>query len=172
LPLITIDNTYQHDNLRQLVFLVESIKDLSESYEECGGYLNVLFGNTQEILLQSIQKENIGIIIASASYVKYFRDILIQIAKTKDIPVILLDDNTLLPVNIVSDHEEYAAYTLRKKYWQTVTSLSQENHEPTCNKVHFIKKENILSKILESDWYHRIQQQLTEQSTGIKNQFP
>jgi len=33
MPLITIDNTYQKDNLRQLIFLVESLQDLSESYE-------------------------------------------------------------------------------------------------------------------------------------------
>jgi hypothetical protein len=46
-------------------------------------------------------------IVASASYVKYFRDILTHIAQTHDIPVVIVDDNGLLPVDMVTDHEEY-----------------------------------------------------------------
>ena len=172
LPLITIDNIYQHNNLRQLIFLVESITDLSQSYDSLGWYLNVLVGNTQDIILKSIHEENIGIIIASASYVWYFRDILNQIAQSHSIPVVLIDDNTLLPVDTVSDHEEYGAYTLRKKYWNSVASLSRESHEPNCSGVHYIERENALPDILHSPWYTKAKNQIAEQSAGEYNQFP
>lgn len=65
-------------------------------------------------------------IVASASYVRYFQSILEHLAKKLDIPVVLVDDASLLPPWIASDHVEYGAYTLRKKYWNTVTMLSSE----------------------------------------------
>jgi hypothetical protein len=67
-------------------------------------------------------------LVVSASYVQYFRNILLKIAKNHDIPVILIDDNSLLPAGLVTDHEEYGAYTLRKKYWMSVASLAPEKH--------------------------------------------
>lgn len=111
-------------------------------------------------------------IVASASYVQYFRTLLLEIAHACNIPVILIDDNTLLPVNMVSDHEEYAAYTLRKKYWYSVASLAHENFEPHRSKVQYIERENMLSEMLESAWYHKILQKLTEQSASEEHQFP
>lgn len=67
-------------------------------------------------------------IVASASYVRYFQDILSYLGKTLTIPVILVDDASLLPPWIASDHVEYGAYTLRKKYWNTVTMLTPERN--------------------------------------------
>lgn len=110
-------------------------------------------------------------IIASASYVRYFRDILTDLAKTHDIPVILLDDNTLLPVDMVTDHEEYGAYTLRKKYWYSVASLSREKNEPDFSGVQYIKNEDTLPDILKSQWYHDRKKKLEAQSLGEKNEF-
>lgn len=67
-------------------------------------------------------------IVTSASYVRYFQDILEHFGKTLTIPVILVDDASLLPPWIVSDHVEYGAYTLRKKYWNTTTMLTPEKN--------------------------------------------
>jgi hypothetical protein len=79
-------------------------------------------------------------IVASTSYVRYFQAILEHLGKKLDIPVILVDDASLLPPWIVSDHVEYGAYTLRKKYWNTVTMLSSEKSiKPTkveCREIH------------------------------------
>lgn len=172
LPLITIDTTYQRDNIRQLIFLVESIKNLSQSYESFGWYLNVLSGDTQALILQLIEKENIGMVVASASYVKYFRDILTYIAQTCGIPVMLIDDTSLLPVNMVSDHEEYGAYTLRKKYWYSVASLSQEKSTSNLSEVRYIQHKSILSQTLTSQWFTDRKKEIIIQSAGEENQFP
>jgi deoxyribodipyrimidine photo-lyase len=172
LPLITIDNTYQHDNLRQLIFLVDSLVDLSKSYTGLGWYLNIFSGDTKKILIETVWKANIGMIVASASYVRYFRDILLDIGKDCDIPVILIDDNALLPANIVSDHEEYGAYTLRKKYWYSVASLSPEKNETYLSRVECIKIDNILPRTLDAHWYKKKKEKLEEQSWGEKNEFP
>ncbi len=102
---------------------------------------------------------------------RYFRDILTHIAQSYNIPVILIDDNSLLPVNIVSDHEEYGAYTLRKKYWNSVASLSREAHESNCSGVRYIESGNNLSEIVCSSWYSTIENQLVAQSAGEHNQF-
>lgn len=73
---------------------------------------------------------------------------------------------------MVSDHEEYGAYTLRKKYWYSVASLAPEKHTSHPTDVQYIKKESILSQILVSDWFDDRNKKLSKQSAGEENQFP
>jgi deoxyribodipyrimidine photolyase len=137
-----------------LVFLVESITELSESYKEKDLLLSVAYGKTESIIEEIITKNNIGIIVASASYVRYFQTILENLGKKLGIPVILIDDASLLPPWIVSDHVEYGAYTLRKKYWNTVTMLSPEKAIKPV-KVGCIQTYNDLPKIITAAWYQK-----------------
>ncbi len=100
-------------------------------------------------------------IIASASYVRYFQNILLYFAKTLDIPVILIDDASLLPPWIASDHVEYGAYTLRKKYWNMTTMLQTEKSikpiQTACTRTH-----DELKNIRASHWYKKYASQLSE----------
>jgi deoxyribodipyrimidine photo-lyase len=170
IPLITIDSEYQHENIRQLIFLVESITELTDSYKNRGLLLSVAYGKTREILTEIIQKNSIGMIVASASYVRYFHDILEHFGKTLTIPVVIVDDASLLPPWIVSDHVEYGAYTLRKKYWNTVTMLSPEkNISP--EKVECIQTHNDLGKVIKTSWYKKYISELSKISHGHANKF-
>lgn len=170
IPLITIDSEYQHENIRQLIFLVESIAELSESYKNRDLALSVAYGKTREILTEIIQKNSVGMIVASASYVRYFQDILQDFGKILTIPVIIVDDASLLPPWIVSDHAEYGAYTLRKKYWNTVTMLTPErNISP--EKVKCIQTHDDLQKVVRSSWYKKYISELSELSSGHANKF-
>lgn len=109
-------------------------------------------------------------IVASATYVRYFRDILTHLAKTLGIPVILVDDASLLPPWIASDHVEYGAYTLRKKYWNTVTMLSPEkNIKPSPAEC--LKIADDTDKIQSSRWYQEYTQKLADISQGHINTF-
>ena len=93
-------------------------------------------------------------IVASATYVRYFRDILMHFSNTLSLPVVLVDDASLIPAWIASDHVEYGAYTLRKKYWNTVTMLSTEkNIHPT--KVECLKISDDTDKIISAAWYQK-----------------
>lgn len=109
-------------------------------------------------------------IVASASYVRYFQYILEHFGKTLAIPVIIVDDASLLPPWIVSDHAEYGAYTLRKKYWNTVTMLTPEkNISP--EKVECIQTHDDLQKVVKSSWYQDYLSELAEISCGHLNKF-
>ncbi len=66
----------------------------------------------------------------------------------------IVDDASLLPPWIASDHVEYGAYTLRKKYWNTVTMLSPEKNI-TPAKVECLQIRDDLPKVLESHWYKK-----------------
>lgn len=93
-------------------------------------------------------------IVASASYVRYFQTILESLGKTLEIPVVLIDDASLLPPWIASDHVEYGAYTLRKKYWNMTQMLSPEkNIHPT--RVPCITTHDDLDTVVSSKWYNR-----------------
>lgn len=109
-------------------------------------------------------------IVASASYVRYFQDILGDFGNMLTIPVIIVDDASLLPPWIVSDHAEYGAYTLRKKYWNTVTMLTPEkNISP--EKVKCIQTHDDLQKVVRSSWYKKYISELSELSSGHANKF-
>lgn len=170
ISLITIDSEYQNENIRQLIFLVESIWDLGKSYKNKGLSLSVAYGKTETILAESIKKNAVGMIIASATYVRYFRDILEHLWKTLTIPVVIVDDASLLPPWIASDHVEYGAYTLRKKYWNTVTMLSPEKNI-TPAKVECLQIHDNLSKVLESHWYKKYITELLKISAWSANKF-
>lgn len=43
IPLITIDSEYQHENIRQLIFLVEAITELKKSYQSEGLELSIAY---------------------------------------------------------------------------------------------------------------------------------
>lgn len=170
ISLITIDSEYQHENIRQLIFLVESITELSTSYKEKGLILSVAYGKTESIIEETIAKNNVGMIVASASYVRYFQTILKNLGKKLEIPVILIDDASLLPPWIVSDHVEYGAYTLRKKYWNTVTMLSSEKSIKPA-KVECIQTHKDLPKIITAWWYQKYLSELWKISQGHVNKF-
>lgn len=125
--------------------------------------LSVAYGTTQKILEEVVEKNAIGMIVASASYVRYFRDILEYLAQKYAIPVILIDDASLVPPWIVSDHEEYGAYTLRKKYWNTVAMLHPESDihpiHTQCRQTH-----DDLSHVMQSAWYQKYEKDLIQVS--------
>ena len=82
----------------------------------------------------------------------------------------IIDDASLLPPWIVSDHVEYGAYTLRKKYWNTATMLSPEKSiKPT--KVECIQTHNELPKITTASWYKKYISEFSKISQEHKNKF-
>jgi deoxyribodipyrimidine photo-lyase len=108
-------------------------------------------------------------IVASASYIRYFSTILKSLSIELTLPVIQIDDASLLPPWIASDHEEYAAYTLRKKYWETFSHLSPEKESP-WKKCHAISLQDDSKKIIESSWYRAYESslnRLSENNTTI-----
>jgi hypothetical protein len=74
---------------------------------------------------------------------------------------VIVDDASLLPPWIASDHVEYGAYTLRKKYWNTVTMLSPEKNI-TPAKVECLQMHDDLSKVVESRWYKKYITELSQ----------
>lgn len=146
-----MDPDYAHENIRQLIFLTQSLVDLRKTYKKHHLSLSIIGGKTESVLQKICKEQTIGVIVASASYVRYFHTILIKLAQSLEIPVILVDDASLLPPWIASDHAEYGAYTLRKKYWKKVENLPleiPEVHHVTCT---FAGDD--LDKILRSQWY-------------------
>lgn len=159
IALATIDQEYAHDNIRQLVFLVESLVDLRKTYQDHQFALSIRRGDTRWILEQICREQGIGMIVASASYVRYFRDILEDLARSVSIPVVLVDDASLVPPWITSDHAEYAAYTLRKKYWQTVQKIPVEI--PEVYEVTSLSVGDDLDQVLSSLWYSQYVEKLS-----------
>ncbi len=144
--------------------------ELDVSYKKKELILSVAYGKTKNIIQTIIEKNSIGMIVSSSSYVRYFREILDYFGTHLDIPVVLIDDASLIPPWIASDHVEYGAYTLRKKYWNTATMLSPEKSiQPvtaTCLQTH-----EDLPKILHSSWYKEYLSQLKEMNQGHENKF-
>ena len=93
-------------------------------------------------------------LVVSASYCQFFRTILEGFSNSTNIPVIMIDDNSLLPPWIASDKEEYAAYTLRKKYWKKCDEVSiSPLYEKPKAYAQSTRYTDDFQDILTSDWY-------------------
>lgn len=163
-----MDQDYQHENIRQLVFLVECLLQLEQGYQHLNIPFHVFSGDTYQIVSDFIANNNIGILIVSASYTTYFSAIQKRLADVLEIPVILVDDNSYLPAWYVSDKEEYAAYTLRKKYWNKAQlwwdnayKLYEIDSDPEQ------ETHSELQKIIQTSWYKKALKSLNQDSCMV-----
>jgi len=72
----TVDQSYGHDNIRQLVFLMEALSNLRKKYEQQDQKLHIYSGSTQEILRKLKTQYNWGMLVVSASYCQFFREVV------------------------------------------------------------------------------------------------
>lgn len=154
ISLVTIDQVYAKENIRQLTFLLESLKDLRAIYEKNNVSLSIIYGDTKQVIKKVCSESNVGAIVISASYVAYFTDIAHHLSQTLNIPVILVDDSSLIPPWVATDHMEYGAYTLRKKYWKQVEMLPFEM--PEVYPTNSISVWDDLTKIINASWYKKL----------------
>ncbi|MFO7814855.1 MAG: deoxyribodipyrimidine photo-lyase [Halanaerobiales bacterium] len=115
-PLIVFFNLsdqFPEANYRHYYFMLEGLKDVKSELEERGIGLIIKKGQPAKNL-QSLSKKAI-MVISERGYLRTERLWRKQVAQSIDCRFVVVNTNTIVPVDIVTDKEEYGAYTIRKK---------------------------------------------------------
>ena len=115
-PLIVVFNLtdkFPEANLRHYYFMLEGLKEVKDDLKEIGIKFILKIGepvaNLKELCNDAVM------IISDRGYLKVERDWKNSLADEINCRFVLVNTNTIVPVEAASDKEEYAAYTIRKK---------------------------------------------------------
>lgn len=109
----SFDISVREINDRQIIFLCESLKDfLNKSI--ANGYKMIVLSYDNKTNIQNLINNSI-VTFFDRGYLKFERsaqELLIFQAKVK---CVVVEDNVVIPIGYISDKQEWAAHTLRKK---------------------------------------------------------
>jgi deoxyribodipyrimidine photo-lyase len=117
---------YPEANLRHYDFMIQGLEEISKKLKDKSIRFVVLNGDPVE-QVKNISKKS-SLLVTDRGYLKHLRAWREGISKKVDVPFVQVEDNVLLPVEMVSDKEEYTAATLRRKYNKILGEL-EENIE-------------------------------------------
>lgn len=108
-----IDSSFPEAEYGHFKFMFEGLKEIQQKLEEKDINFSVFEykdpSNFNEIL------DEASLIVSEKAYLKHLKKWKNSAAKKIDIPFYTVDCNVICPVEEVSQKEEYAAYTIRKK---------------------------------------------------------
>jgi deoxyribodipyrimidine photo-lyase len=141
LVLFLLDET-EFQNERHLAFLLEGLLELEQNLKEREIAFFVHQGTLQEL---NFVLEHACYVVLDKGYTKQVRQQNKLIATTLPIRVTEVESNTIVPVEVASKKEEYAAYTLRPKLNRQLTTFLQE-----------VKKEPYDTSLPKFEWLEQL----------------
>lgn len=117
LQLLYVNDPKHNYSERQLIFILEGLLDLEKSLK---AKINIIDGNTFDCLVDK------KIIVTDQMYVKPFFEINKQLFEDENKHICLVDGNVIVPINIASLKQEYAAYTIRNKIYLLVSEYMND----------------------------------------------
>ncbi|MGM0413807.1 MAG: deoxyribodipyrimidine photo-lyase [Bacillota bacterium] len=106
-------SNYPESNYRHYSFMYEGIKEIHEELNNSGIRFIITIGDFRE----NIKKwsDNSSITFTDKGYLKPQRSWRVNLSKIITVPLVEISTDTVVPIQKVSNKEEYAAYTIRKK---------------------------------------------------------
>ncbi len=104
---------YPQANLRHYTFMLEGLLEVKKRLNE----LNIKFifsiGKIPEKIIEL--GKNASILVVDKGYLKIQKLWRKELCNSLEVPIVEVDTDLVVPIEIASDKEEYAAYTIRKK---------------------------------------------------------
>ena len=107
-----VDN-YPEANYRHYYFMIEGLRDIKEELTQRGVEFFLLHGDTVHNILDI--SRDASMLICDKGYMKVSRRWREEISRAIECPMIEVESNLVVPVEVASDKEEYAARTIRPK---------------------------------------------------------
>ena len=157
-PLIVFFNLtdqFPEANYRHYYFMLEGLQEVEKELAKIGIKFVVNIGDP----IQNVAKliKDTVILISDRGYLKIERKWKENVAKNINCRFVLINTNTIVPVDIASDKEEYAAYTIRKKITNKVERFLRNSEQKKLKlnslkiKLNGIKLKNIEKIIKQLD---------------------
>ena len=124
-PLIIAYNlvsNFLNGSARQWIFKIKALQEI----EEACGKKNIPFycihdttgENSPQLLIEFIRTHKIGTVVTDFSPLRIQRNWKKNVAEAIECPLIEVDAHNIVPARIVSEKQEYGAYTLRPKLYK------------------------------------------------------
>lgn len=107
--------TYPGANYRQYKFLLEGLFDLSSRLNQRGIKLIVKIGQPDLLVKKFCQEFKVVMLITDRGYLNIGRKWRVEVRKAISVRMIEIESDVVVPVELVSDKEEFAARTIRPK---------------------------------------------------------
>jgi len=104
---------YPEANLRHYTFMLEGLKETQATLESRGIKMVLRLGQPPEVALRLGRRASM--IVCDCGYLKHQRAWREQVAQQANCPVVQVESDVIVPVEVVSDKAEYAARTIRPK---------------------------------------------------------
>ncbi|ADO76945.1 deoxyribodipyrimidine photo-lyase [Halanaerobium praevalens] len=108
-----IDAKFPEAKTAHFKFMLQGLKELKTKLKNEDFNFYLIDYNKLEDIKQITKKASL--LISEKAYLKHLRKWKNQVAAKVKIPFYLVESNLICPIEEVSDKEEYAAYTIRKK---------------------------------------------------------
>ncbi|HKL12020.1 MAG TPA: deoxyribodipyrimidine photo-lyase [Halanaerobiales bacterium] len=115
-PLVVVFNLtdkFPEANLRHYYFMLEGLKEVNNDLTDLGIKFILKIGDPVKNLAE-ISKDAV-MLVSDRGYLKVERAWKQEVAEKINCRFVLVNTNTIVPVDVASPKEEYAAYTIRKK---------------------------------------------------------
>jgi deoxyribodipyrimidine photo-lyase len=107
-----VDKNYPEAKYGHFEFMFSGLKDLQQQAEKLNLNFHI-FEYNKDLIKEILNRADL--LISEKVYLKNLRKWKKEIAEKIDIPFYTVETNLICPIEEVSDKEEYAAYTIRKK---------------------------------------------------------
>lgn len=108
-----LNSKFYGANYRHYYFMLEGLKEVKENLNKIGIKFVLKMGDPVKNLIKL--SEEAVLVISDRGYLKVERNWKKEAAKKLKCRFVLVNTNTIVPVETASQKEEYAAYTIRKK---------------------------------------------------------
>ena len=107
---------YPEANLRHYTFMLEGLKETRTDLASMGIKMVLRLGDPPDVALKIGRRASM--IVCDRGYLRHQKKWRQQVAKEAACPVVQVESDVIVPVEVVSDKPEYAARTIRPKIHQ------------------------------------------------------
>ena len=111
----SLNGNFANANPRQYGFLLRGLSETIEVFKKHNIPFHLRRGDVLTSLHNYISSSNTGYLITDFSPLKVYKKRLNKIIEDIEIPVDMVDAHNIIPAWIVSDKQEFAAHTIRRK---------------------------------------------------------
>ncbi|HNW99965.1 MAG TPA: deoxyribodipyrimidine photo-lyase [Candidatus Cloacimonadota bacterium] len=115
-------------NARHYYFMLEGIMELQERFQELHIPFHIFKGDPVKIISQLSSRA--AILITDRGYLRIQREWRSHIADSAACRMLEVETDAIIPIELVSDHEEYAARTIRPKILNLLPDFLVEENIP------------------------------------------
>lgn len=119
-----LDINFKEANYRHFYFMLEGLKEVYEEFNKMGVEFILLKEKPDEGAIKMAQ--NASFVVVDKGYLNYEKNMRSNLNNNINCPLVEVETNVIVPVEEVSNKQEYAAYTIRKKVMSKVDFFAKE----------------------------------------------